>query len=137
MLVKDLIGNGPARVIAIDKNSLVTEALEKMHDERVGSLVVLDDGLLIGIVTERDYAHKIVLKARSPETTKISEIMTAKVLTVDGDRSIDSCLALMTENKIRHLPVLDGDAVVGVLSIRDLTAAVVDSMTSELARISH
>jgi len=135
MLVKDLLGNGPARVIAISEDAFVTEALEKMHDERVGSLVVLDEGALVGIVTERDYAHKIVLKARSPESTKISEIMSSKVVTVDGDRSIDSCLALMTENRIRHLPVLEGGAVVGVLSIRDLTAAVVDSMTAELTQI--
>jgi len=137
MLVRDVLGTGPSRVIEIHADAFVTEALEKMHDERVGSLVVLDKGNLIGIVTERDYARKIVLKAMSAETTKISEIMTRDVLTVDVEQSIDSCLALMTENRIRHLPVVEGDAVVGVLSIRDLTAAVVDNMTSELARIDR
>jgi len=126
MLLAELFDPESVRVLSIGPQAPVLDALEFMHQECVGSLVVFEDGELIGIVTERDYASKILLRNRSSKSTVVEDIMTRKVITGDPAMSVDACIALMTEKHIRHLPVLSAGVVVAVLSIRDLMHAIVN-----------
>jgi CBS domain-containing protein len=107
-------------VWSITPDASVFEAVQLMAEKGVGALMVVEGRQLVGIVSERDYAREIVLKDRSSKTTPISEIMTRKVLYVRPEQSLEECMALMTEKNLRHLPVLDGSRLVGVISMRDV-----------------
>lgn len=98
----------------------VFDALQILANHDVGALMVLDQGKLVGVFSERDYTRKIALAGKSSKETKVQDIMTAKVLTVSAQTRTEDCMSLMSQNKIRHLPVVDGDKVLGMISIRDL-----------------
>jgi CBS domain-containing protein len=109
-----------AQVHSIAPDVTVYEALEKMAEHDVGALVVLDGASLVGIISERDYARKVRLKDRSSKEMKVHEIMSSPPVTVALGTTIDECMARMTDNRCRHLPVVEKDAVVGLVSIGDL-----------------
>ena len=115
-----------APVHAAAPGDSVYQALQRMSEHGIGFLVVLDGGDLAGVVSERDYARKVVLRDRASKDTPVRDIMTTKVVTVTPDRTIPQCIALMHEHGIRHLPVVEGRKVIGVLSVRDLLRAVVE-----------
>jgi CBS domain-containing protein len=98
----------------------VFDALSTLADHNVGALMVMDEGQLVGILSERDYTRKIALAGKSSRDTRVEDIMTVKVLTVDANAPAEQCMALMSQKKIRHLPVVDGDKVLGMISIRDI-----------------
>ena len=108
----------------------VYEALNILADKNIGALVVTDGGKLVGIISERDYARKVVLVERSSRDTLVSEIMSSDVMTVAPTSSVDDCMELMTERHIRHLPVVDGGQLVGVISIGDVVKAVIADLAA-------
>lgn len=110
---------------SIRPDASVYDALTLMADKEVGALLVLDGGKLVGIISERDYARKVILKGKSSLETPIRDIMTPKVICVRPEQTIEECMALMTDKHVRHLPVVVGDEVVGVISIGDLVKAVI------------
>ena len=109
-----------AAVWSIRPNAMVIDAIRLMDEKNVGALPVVDNGKLVGIVSERDYTRKVILKGRSSKETPVSDIMTAQVLTVTSSDSAIECMRIMTEKRVRHLPVLEGTNLVGILSIGDV-----------------
>ena len=110
----------PRNVISISPDVNVIEALKLMAKENIGAVMVLQGDNLVGILSERDYARKVVLEGKTSSSTKVSEIMTTKVITVEESQKVDDCMNIMTENHIRHLPVISGGKVLGLISIGDV-----------------
>lgn len=116
----------------------VFDAIALMAEQSIGAVLVLDQGLLAGIVTERDYARKVLLQGRSSRETPISAIMTpAPLITVTLQMRARDCMRLMTDRRVRHLPVVDGDEVVGMLSIGDLVRAIIQAQDAEIAQLTQ
>jgi CBS domain-containing protein len=120
-----LRGKPSAEVWSIEPQHSVLDAVKRMAELGVGALLVMEGGRLLGIVSERDYARKVILQGRRSEHTTVAEIMTRKVLTATPSMTAQHCLGMMTEGHFRHLPVMEGDSVVGVVSIGDLVKCVI------------
>jgi len=136
-LVKHLLEGKSNAIHSIGPEKPVLDAIRLMADKHVGALLVMRGDELIGIVSERDYARKVILKGRSSADTPVSEIMTAPVISVAPGDSAHRCMRLMTDMRIRHLPVVDSDRVVGMLSIGDLVKAVIDEQAAELEQLQR
>ena len=107
-------------VWSIGPNATVIDAIRLMDEKNVGALPVVENGKLVGIVSERDYTRKVILKGRASKDTPVSDIMTKEILTVNPSNSVTECMQIMTDKRVRHLPVLDGTNLVGILSIGDV-----------------
>lgn len=123
--IKHILKGKGDDVYTIDKDACVFDAIKLMAEKEIGALVVTDGDKLAGIISERDYTRKVILKGRTSHQTRIEEIMTTDVITVHGKATIKECMSLMTENRIRHLPVTEGDKLVGMLSIGDLVKTII------------
>ncbi len=136
-LVKHLLDAKGRHIISISPDSSVFEAIKVMADKNVGALVVMEDDKLAGIVSERDYARKVIVKGRSSKSTQVAEIMTADVATTSSDQTVDKCMAMMTEMRIRHLPVVEDDRVIAMISIGDLVQAIIADQKEEIEHLEH
>jgi CBS domain-containing protein len=135
--VRTILDQKGHAVWSILPDATVYQAIQEMSDKQVGALIVLSGGQLAGIVSERDYARKVILKGRDSRTTKVREIMTQPVMYVTPGQTIDECMQLMTSRRIRHLPVLERDEVIGVLSIGDLVNWVVRSQQQTIDHLKN
>ena len=136
-LVQHLLDSKGRNIISISAEASVLDAIKIMADKAVGSLLVMQGDALQGIVTERDYARKVIIKGRSSETTQVGEIMTAEVCTASMQDTVNNCMTVMSDRKIRHLPVVDDGAVVGMISIGDLVQAIISDQQEEIEHLEH
>src|SRR5438128_1177889 len=123
--LKQLLGAKGGQVYSIRPDAKVIEALQLMAQKDVGALLVMDGERLAGIISERDYARKVILQGRSSHDVPVREIMTADVVRVEPARTVEECMSLMTQRRIRHLPVCEGDQLIGLVSIGDLVKEVI------------
>ena len=136
-LVQHVLDAKGRKVVSIDPDSSVLDAIKLMADKAIGSLMVMQGDTLKGIVTERDYARKVIIKGRSSKSTRISEIMTRDVLTTSPGETVDRCMQMMTDVKCRHLPVVEDDKVVAMISIGDLVQAIITDQKEEIEHLEH
>jgi CBS domain-containing protein len=129
-----LEGKGKA-VFAVAPDASVYDAVCQMAEKNVGALVVMQGDMLVGILSERDYARKVILKDRASRDTPVAEIMTASVITVSVDATVDECMRLCTDGRLRHLPVIDGETMVGIVSIGDLVKAVISEQKETISQL--
>jgi CBS domain-containing protein len=122
---------------SIPPDATVFDAIKLMADKNIGALLVLSDGKLMGLFTERDYARKIVLHGKSSKETRVREIFTGVTITVKPHDSVEDCMKLMTEHRVRHLPVLDGQKVVGIVSIGDLVNWTISAQDAQIAQMEQ
>lgn len=132
MLVSAVLQNKGKKVYDVNPDETVYEAIKLMSQKGIGALLVTEDGELQGIISERDYRDKVILKGRTSKTTKVREIMTNDVYWVPPSESINNCMQLMTEKKFRHLPVLDDGEIIGVISIGDLVKQIISEQKVEI-----
>jgi len=135
--VRHLLESKGSEVYSVAPEAPVVEAIRLMAQRGIGALVVLDNERLAGVVSERDYARKVVLQGRSSSSTLVQEIMTPDVVQVGLDDTVDHCMKLVTDRRLRHLPVVDGRRVIGVVSIGDLVKAVIEDQQEELDQLQR
>ena len=135
--VRQLLGSKTPEIFAVSPDASVLDAIKLMAEKGVGAVLAMQGARLCGIVSERDYARKVVLQGRSSADTPVSAIMTAQVLTVGPDTSVPACMRLVTDHRIRHLPVVEDGRVVGVVSIGDLVKAVMADQQEQLEQLQR
>lgn len=135
--VADLLHDKGNQVWAVAPDQTVLDALKLMAEKEVGALLVTSGDQVVGIVSERDYARKIVLKGKSSETTPVGDVMSSEITSVSPQQSVQECMALMTDKRIRHLPVIDRGKLVGILSIGDLVKAVIEDQQFTISQLEH
>ena len=135
--VAELLRVKPARVVKVTPEMSVLEAIKTLASEDVGAVIVMNGDRLAGILSERDYTRKVILKGRSSDTTRVEEIMTPNVLVVNPRTKTRECMSLMTEKGIRHLPVVDDGRVVGMVSIRDIVGDIIADQDFTIEQLEH
>ena len=134
---KQLLENKDSRLITIDPDSSVYDAIQAMADNYIGALPVIKDDNLVGIITERDYARNVILKGKSSKTTLVKDIMTSNVLCIKEEQTLEECMALVTEKRIRHLPVVKNGKIIGIISIGDLVKAIISEQQYTIEQLEH
>jgi CBS domain-containing protein len=133
--IRSILADKGTLIFSVSPSSPVYDAIETMSDRHIGALLVMSGSELVGIFTERDYARKLILQGKSSKDTTVAEVMTPDPLTVAPEDSIDHCMHLMTENRVRHLPVMESGQVVGVVSIGDLVKAIISAHEATIAQL--
>jgi CBS domain-containing protein len=135
--VRHLLARKGGELWSIGPADTVFDAIKKMADKNVGSLVVIEDGRLVGLITERHYARNVVLKGRASPQTRVSEIMERNVVYVRPDSTVEQCMALMTSKMVRHLPVIEDENLLGIVSIGDLVKSIIRDQKFVIEQLEH
>lgn len=136
-LVKQILDSKGRDIWFIHPDDSVLELIKLMAEKEVGALPVMEDRRLVGIVSERDYARKVILKGRSSKQTPVKNVMTTNVLCARPEQTVEECMALMTEKRVRHLPVVEAERVVGMLSIGDLVKVIIADQRYMIEQLEH
>jgi CBS domain-containing protein len=134
--VRELLGDKPGRIVTTTPGTSVYDALALMAQHDIGALPVLDGGRLVGVLSERDYARGVVLRGRSSREMSVGELMTSAVV-VERTHSIEHCMALMTEHRVRHLPVVEQDALIGIVTIGDVVKEIIQHQALVIDELEH
>lgn len=137
MKVSEILKAKGSNVYSITSGLTVLDALKAMGEKNIGALLVIEDEKLMGIISERDYARKIILKGKNSQDTLVKEIMTENVISVTPEDNIEKCMELMSEKKIRHLPVVKDDKVTGIISITDVVTAIIASQKETISHLQN
>lgn len=135
--VNQLLNAKHSEIFSVRPDSLVIDAIRIMNEKEVGALLVMENDNLVGILSERDYTRKVILNNRSSSETNVDEIMTSELKTVNSSQTIDECMVIMSNNHIRHLPVVDDDKTVGVLSIMDVVKNIISEKEFIIEQLEH
>lgn len=137
MLIKNILDTKGTEIYDIHPEQTVYEAIKKMSEKNIGALLVINDDQLAGIITERDYRNRVILQGRTSRTTPVKEIMTSDLYCVQPTDRVKDCMALMTDRKVRHLPVLENGSLKGIVSIGDLVKAVISEQKGEINHLRN
>ena len=135
--VNQLLNSKNDEIFSVTPGALVIDAIKMMDEKKVGALLVIENDKLAGIISERDYTRKVILKNRSSAKTKVSEIMTSSLKTTDPSQSLDECMVIMSHSHIRHLPVVQDDQVIGILSIMDVVKNIISEQEFTIEQLQH
>src|SRR5882724_5092941 len=133
--ISQILSHKGVTVWTVRPDATVFEAIQLMADKNVGALLVTDQGKLTGMISERDYTRKVAIKGKSSKELKVREILSPKVVHATPEHSVEECLRLMTEHRVRHLPVLDGETIAGVISIGDLVNWIISTQTNTISQL--
>jgi len=137
MTVKHLLAQKGRNLWTIEPDATVLDAVAKMAEKDIGSLVVMDGEKLVGIITERHYSRNVILKGKASPNTLVRDIMERNVIYVRPEHSVERCMAMMTDKRVRHLPVLDGTKVIGIISIGDLLKFIISKQEFDIDQLKH
>ena len=135
--IRQLLREKGYKVVSVGPDDTVYEAIRKMAEENIGSLLVMDGEKLIGIITERHYARNVALKGRASPTTRVRDVMETDVLYAQPDHSVEECMAMMTDKRVRHLPVIDRTTLIGIISIGDLVKSIISDQQFIIDQLEH
>ncbi len=135
--VRQLLDQKSGNVFSVHPNTTVFDAIAKMAENDIGSLLVIDGGNLVGIITERHYARNVVLKGKASPTTPVRDIMERRVICARPEQTVEQCMALMNDKRVRHLPVLEGKKVTGIVSIGDLVKSIIGDQKFIIEQLEH
>jgi len=135
--IQELLNSKGSDIFSVQRDETVFAALHVMAEKRIGALVVLDGEKLAGILSERDYARKVILEGRASSDTKVSEIMTSHVVCGRPNQTIEECLGIMSEKRVRHLPIMESKNLVGMVSIGDLVKAIIADQQFQIEQMEH
>jgi len=135
--VAEILRDKGSDVWSVEPGDVILEALKVMATKRVGALLVIDNGKLVGILSERDYARKVALEGRSSRESKVSEIMSHKVLCARPNQTVQECMALMSDKRARHLPIVDHKKIIGIVSIGDLVKSIIAEQQFEIESLQY
>jgi CBS domain-containing protein len=135
--IQQLIDDKGSQVWSIGPDASVYDALVLMADKQIGALLVMDEGSMIGLISERDYARSVILRGRTSKETRVGDVMTKRVVCTKPDQTLEEAMALMTEKRVRHLPVIDDEQVVGLISIGDLIKSIISEHKFIIEQLEH
>ena len=133
--ISEILHHKGAQVWSVSPESMVFDAIQLMADKNIGALLVIEGGKLVGIMTERDYTRKVALKGKSSKQTPVREIVSGQIIHATPEHTVEECMRLMTEHRVRHLPVMEGENILGIVSIGDLVNWIISAQTTTIQQL--